>query len=224
MDPAGTRTQGRVATESWSTPRDFRPGPETPGTTGGPRLPSGLGLSPPGQLVDPAGPRTQARLAWDSWSTQRDIGDGPKSPGTGGRPRDLGPERDLPGRAGRPLRPSDTGPIAMGQLVQLMEPRTIAQVVLEGWWKPRALGPGPETPRTAGRPRGPSGTAQVAQESWWTPRVIVPERNLPGRAGRSHGPLDSSASRPGQLIDPEGLLTRAPITWDSWTNPQALGP
>ena len=30
-------------------------------------------------------------------------------------------------------------------------------------------------------------------------------------------------SHPGQLIDPAGIRTRAPVAWDFWSNPRGLG-
>ncbi len=57
--PRGHWTLARVARDSWSTPGADRPGPESPGPTGGPGWPLGLGLIPLGQPVDTTGLQTR---------------------------------------------------------------------------------------------------------------------------------------------------------------------
>ena len=104
---------------------------------------------------------------------------------------------------------------------------------------PQAFRPGPKSPGTAGRHCGPSDTgpsrpgqkvhpvsprtlAQVTWDSWW-----------------NHSPLDPGVSHSGQLVDTVGTQTWArvardhllkplalgpgPNTWESWSNPPALG-
>ena len=82
-----------ICSTSWA----LKPGPESPGTTGGPCWPSGIGLIPLGQPVDTTGPRsrpwspgtagrhrglqTQTPLALESVSTPQVLGAGPESPG-----------------------------------------------------------------------------------------------------------------------------------------------
>ena len=50
--------------------------------------------------------------------------------------------------------------------------------------------------------------ARIKPESWSTPRAHVHGPKSPGRAGRHCGPSDTSASYPGQLVDPT-----CPGTW-----------
>ena len=57
VQPAGPRTQSRVARDSWWTHGASDTGP-----------------SHAGQLVDPTGPQNQARVTRDSWSTPRAFG------------------------------------------------------------------------------------------------------------------------------------------------------
>ena len=91
------RTRAKVAWEGWSTPQDldpstssrdssstprsFRPVPETPWTTGGTRWPSRMGPSPPGQLVNHSGPRTWTRVPGTASRARRPSNPGPSHPG-----------------------------------------------------------------------------------------------------------------------------------------------
>ena len=106
VDPAGPRTQVRVARVSRLTPRTLGLWPESPRTTGRPHRPSETSQSHPGLLVNAGGPQTQARDAQDSWSTPRALGNGPESPKG----------------AGRPHVPSDSSAIHPGEHVETADP------------------------------------------------------------------------------------------------------
>ena len=69
MEPTGTRTWARVTWESLSTLQALGPGPELPGTAGGPGGPSDTGTRYQGQLVKTADTRTRARVTRESWWT-----------------------------------------------------------------------------------------------------------------------------------------------------------
>ena len=58
VEPAGRRTMARGARAIGSTPRSFRPAPESPRTAGRSCRPSNPGHSRPGQLVNSTGHRT----------------------------------------------------------------------------------------------------------------------------------------------------------------------
>ena len=73
--------RGQEAQDSWSTTRECRPWPYSPGKAGGPRGPSHPSVSHPGQLLKPTGIKTLARMARDSSSKPRRLGPGPESPG-----------------------------------------------------------------------------------------------------------------------------------------------
>ena len=166
--PVGLQTWARVARESLSTPRAFRHGPQSPGTTAGPSWPLGTGLIPLGQPVDPTGPWTRARDARDSWSNPWAFGPGPQLPGRPGRPHGTSDPSvihpgDLVDPVGprtqarvRPPRHSDTITRRQGQLVEPAGGWTMARGARPIWSTPRSFGPGPESPRTAGRSCRPS--------------------------------------------------------------------
>ena len=169
-------------------------------------MPSDPGPGHPGQLVDPAVLRARARGARDIWSKSRALGHGLRSPGTAVR------------------------------LHGTSDPSACFQ---DTWSTPRALGQGHESPGTAGRPRGPTFKGivcrdsrsttralrheRVARDSMLTPRDLGHDHMSPGRSGRPRGHLDPIASRPGQLVDPVGPLTRARNTQEIWSTPWALG-
>ena len=137
MNPAGPRSLGRVARDSWSTLQAIGHGTESPRTAGRPRGISVTGPSHPGGLVDSVDPWRRARVTWESWSNPRAHRDKP----------------DSPRRAGRYRRPSDTDPSHPGKLVTTAGPRSLSQVSWESWSTPRGLRPRPRSPVTAGRPR-----------------------------------------------------------------------
>ena len=131
------------------------------------------------------------------------------------------------------------GPDHPGQLVDPAGLQAQAGVTLESYSNPQAIGHEHDTPGKAGRTRGrsdpgPSGLRQLVEHV-----AIGPKSESPGTAGQHRGALDHSASRPGQLVDPagnrtlpglqgqlvepEGLLTRAPMAQDSWLTSRALG-
>ena len=84
INPAGSRTQARVALGVLVDTAALRPKRKSRG-------PSGTVPSHPGKLVDTAGHWARARVAVEGWST----------------PRDIGPEHDSPRRAGPNRGPSD---------------------------------------------------------------------------------------------------------------------
>ena len=127
VNPVGTWTVAQVAQDSWSTPWDLGPRPESPGTTGRHHRPSFTGPRLPGQLDDTVG----------TWSTLRALGHGPESPRTAGRPRG----------------PSEPGPCRQGHLVDPAGTQTLALVARDSCSTPRAIGPNRESPGRAGRPR-----------------------------------------------------------------------
>ena len=116
------------------------------------------------------------------------------------------------------------GRSCMGQLVNLVIPRTQNQVTWESWLNPRALGPrsprttgghcwplgmGPNSPGQLVDHPGPQIRARVTRDSWSKPQVLGHGPECPESARRTCGPLDPSASRLGGLFDPTGLRTRA---------------
>ena len=149
VDSAGHWAPTRVARESWSTQRDLRPEPESPGSVGRHCRPSGTSPSCPGLLVDlrcprtkarvardscstPGGPRTQVRVSRESWSSPWAF-----SPGLSWEnwwtTLALGQWPETPWTAGRQRRPSDLGPSHLGQLVDPVGLRTQARVARDSW-------------------------------------------------------------------------------------------
>ena len=141
--PCGLLNPSQSLQFSWLTPQDLGPGPESAGRAGRPRGLSDTGPSRPGQLVDPVGPGTQARVTWHSWLTPRAFRTRAALPGTAGRqhgptdqarvarvsgstPRNLGPVPESPGTACQPSRPSDPSKSCLGQLFDIVGPRTLA--------------------------------------------------------------------------------------------------
>ena len=157
--------------EWWSTPWALGHGPESPGTAGRPRGPSGSGPIHPGQLVDPVGPQTRSHVPREFWSNPRDLGPEPKLSRTAGlstslrilarvawdscmNPRAHGNGRNTYGTAGQPRGNSNPGPKCPGHLVNPAVPRTWVRVACDHWSTPQALVHGPASPGTAGRHRG----------------------------------------------------------------------
>ena len=101
VNTAGPWTRARVTPGRRSTPRGLSNQDESPGTAARHRRPTGTGTILPGWLVDIAGPQTGAKVTRDSWLTPPDLAQGP--------------ERELPGTAGRICWPSDTVPRRPGQ-------------------------------------------------------------------------------------------------------------
>ena len=176
VDWVGPQKKAQIMQDSWSTPRDLRPGPESHGTADRTCGHSDPGPRRPGQLVNHPVPRTQARVAQKSWSSPRAIGAGPEWSGTAGRLRG----------------PLGTSPSRPGDLVDTVGTRTLAQ-----FNRHRINLAGTRT------------LARVTRDCWSTPRAFGPKRESPGTAGRPRRSLDPSASVPGQLVDPEGVQTKA---------------
>ena len=99
VDPVRPPPRGQEAQDSWSTTRECRPWPYSPGKAGGPRGPSHPSASRPGQLLKPTGIKTLARMARDSSSKPRRLGPGPESPGKSDRHR--GPLFTVPSLPGQ---------------------------------------------------------------------------------------------------------------------------
>ena len=76
VDHAGTRTLARLARVRWSTPREFRHGPESPETSDLRRGHWNPGTGGLVYLVSPEGPGTRAQVAWDRWWTSWCLGHG----------------------------------------------------------------------------------------------------------------------------------------------------
>ena len=149
VDPAGHRTQVRVALESCLTPQALEHGPRAHETCGRARGLSEPGASPLGQLVDRAGHRAQARLPGRAGQTR-----GPADPSTSGQgvlvdtaglrtrlrvAREclstswaIGPGPESPGRAGQPRRHWNTAPGRPRHLVKPAGPQAWARVSREG--------------------------------------------------------------------------------------------
>ena len=151
VDPVGLLTSTGVARESWSTPRGLRYGPELPRRASQHRRPSDWRAIRPGELFESSVPWTRDVVARDSGSNPRALGHRPESPRSASRPLGaIGPERDLPRRAGRNCGPSDPGPRHTGQLVNTAGNPTQDRVARNIWSTGWAFGHGPESPWTAG--------------------------------------------------------------------------
>ena len=160
----------------------------------------------PGTGDPPRFPSTRARDTRECWLTLGALGHMRESPETALR-------HPSPRTWVRVARDSLSTPQALGAGPshggQLVEPLGIRTRVQGAWGS--CLTP------------GPSGTVRVAKESWSTVRTIGPERNRPGRAGRTVLPSDPSASRPGELVDPAGPLTRVRFDRHSCSTPRDVG-
>ena len=86
VDPTGPPTRAQVVQDTWSTPRELAPLPESPRTAGRTHGPSELGTSHPGMFVKPADLRTPELVTLDSWSTTREHGPRSEMPRTAGPP------------------------------------------------------------------------------------------------------------------------------------------
>ena len=111
------------------------------------------------------------------------------------------------------------------------------RVAQDRWSTPRVLGLEHESPGTAGRPRGPLDQGPSRPGQLDDPAYLRIKCEWPGNVGRLRGTSDRS--RPGHLVDtavpqerpesceiaggPRGPWTRAGVTRDSWSTPQALG-
>ena len=209
VDSAGPRTWAHVARVSWSTLRNPRPFPESPGTACQHHRPSDTGLYCPGQLVNPAGygagressgtaglphgPTTRARVALECWSSTQDLGNGPESPRAAGRHRG----------------PRDTGLSYLGQLVEPAGLRTRARVARDSRSTLRARGHGPELPEMACRPRGPSDTSLNALESCSIPQALEHGPRSHETCGGARGLSEPGASPLGELVNPAGHQAQA---------------
>ena len=120
--------------------------------------------------------------------------------------------------------PFDRRPSAsrLGTLFDTTAPSTV-QSRLGCLSKPWALGHGPESPESLVDPVGPHICARVDRDIRLTHRGLGHGPESPGTAGRLLGASDPSASRLRQLVNTEGLRTRAPVAWDSRSTPRAIG-
>ena len=148
----------------------------------------GAGPSHGGQLVEPLGIRTRVQRAWGSCLTPGPSGTVRVAKESWSTVRTIGPERNRPGRAGRTVLPSDPSASRPGELVDPTGPLT----------RVRSTG-------TAVRPRGTSEPCLVARDIWSSPRSLGPGPEWTGTAGGPRAPSESSASHPGQLVDPQAL-------------------
>ena len=64
-------------------------------------------------------------------------------------------------------------------------------------------------------PVGHQITAQYARERWSNPTALIPKHESPETSGQTRVLTDSGPSHPGQLVNPEGLRTQAPVAQDS---------
>ena len=128
--------------------------------------------------------------------------------------------------ADRHRGPSNTSTCGLGQLVDLRGPRTQARVTRDCWSTPRTIGPNAICQGKLVDTAGPRARARVPRDSWLNPQTLGHERKLPRRARRPCRPSDQGKSRPGQLVNTEGLLTGVPVTTESWSTPWPpnLGP
>ena len=119
--------------------------------------------------------------------------------------------------------------IPLGQLVDLAGPLTRALVARESWKKPCAFGRGLQSQGTAGRPRGPFGTGPSRPGEFVNP---VGHQSPASFRTKARGARDSwsnkwalgsSARGRVDLVDPEGLRTRAPVTAVMLSTPRGLG-
>ena len=171
FDHSGTRTEARIARESWSTQGALGPRASSLGQLFDTAAPSKI-QSLPGCLSKPW-PLGMGLIRPKGRSTPRTLRLGPKSPSkwvdTAGirtlarvsrdswsNPRALGPRTEWPVTAGRPRGPSDPRTSRPGHLVDHACPRTQARVARDSWSTTRALGSWPEAAGRAGRHRGPS--------------------------------------------------------------------
>ena len=105
------------------------------------------------------------------------------------------------GTAGQHRGPLDPSSIRRGELVKSICPRTQARVARDSLSTPGPSDPGPRR-----------------MDSWWTPRALGLNRELRERAGRNRVPSDTSASHPGQLVNPVLSQTWAESARDIWSN------
>ena len=202
VDTAGPQIRARVTQDSWSTLRAIGHGPESLWKAGPPHGISDLSTIRPGEMVEAAGHRTRGRVARASWSI----------------PRSLGPKCESPGTAGQPHVSSNSGPRHAGQLVNTAGHKNRARYAGESWSNPWALGHRPEWPGIACRPPDHRTRARDIWDSWWTLRALGLNRELRERAGRNRVPSDTSASHPGQLVNPVLSQTWAESARDIWSN------
>ena len=201
FDPSGTRTEARVARESWSTPGAL-----------GPRA------SSLGQLFDTAAPSKVQSLP-GCLSKPWALGHGPDSTERQVNPADPPTRSQIFHEVGRHRRHSDPGPSLPGMLVKPEGHRTKDRVACDNG-RPRGT-----TEQSASRlgqlvdPVGPWKQARVARDSWSTPRALGHRRKFPWRCGRSCGPSHPSAIHPGELVKTVGPRNRSRVAWESWWTP-----
>lgn len=157
--------------------------------------------------MDRAGLWTRANIARDIWSTPRAVGLECDLRGHLVEPTCPRTQARVPGTAGRPRGPSDSGPSPPGQLVDPAGPRTRARVPRDSLSTPHARGPGPESPGTGGRPCGTSDPgpsslgklvdtasiqtqARVTRDIWSKPWALGIRPESPGTAGQPRLPAD----------------------------------
>ena len=108
-------------------------------------------------------------------------------------------------RFGRLRRPSDPGPSRAGELFDPAGTGARPQVARDIWLSPQDLRHGPESP------------GQLVDNAGHRP-----ERESPGSAGGHRGPSDTSASRPGELVDIGGPRTLARDKRERFSTPRVI--